>query len=118
MVGRSGVVLTVPPFPYSAGYDRLSKGLPISFRDSLDAQDRRHLHYGEVALRHGQLVTSGSVGYIMVVTGCGATPALARDAAYHRIEAVSVPNGRYRRDIAQRFIDGGGDRLRALGWLE
>jgi phosphoribosylamine--glycine ligase len=112
-----GVVLTVPPFPYSVGDDRLSKGVPISFRDSLDAQDRRHLHYGEVALRHGQLVTSGSVGYIMVVTGCGATPALARDAAYRRMEAVSVPNGRYRRDIAQRFIDGGGDRLRALGWL-
>jgi phosphoribosylamine--glycine ligase len=112
-----GVVLTVPPFPYAAGYDRLSKGLPILFRDALDAEDRRHLHYGEMAVRDGQLVTSGNVGYIMVVTGCGSTPALARAAAYRRIEAVCVPNGRYRRDIAQRFIDAEGDRLRAWGWL-
>lgn len=112
-----GVVLTVPPFPYASGYDQLSKGLPILFKPELAAADRRHLHYGEVALADGQLVTSGTVGYLMVVTGCGATPAAARAEAHRRIEAICVPNGRYRRDIGERFIAGEEDRLRAWGWL-
>jgi phosphoribosylamine--glycine ligase len=112
-----GVVLTVPPFPYATGYDRLSKGLPILLHDDLTEEDRAHLHYGEMALVGGQLVTSGSVGYVMVVTGCGATPADARAAAYRRIAGVCVPNGRYRRDIGERFIDHDAARLRAWGWL-
>src|ERR1019366_5208868 len=34
-----GVVLTVPPFPYPDGYERLSKGMPIVFRRDLDDAD-------------------------------------------------------------------------------
>ena len=54
-----GVVLTVPPFPYAAGYDKLSKGLPVTFRGNLDDEDREHVHLAEVASIDGQLVTSG-----------------------------------------------------------
>jgi phosphoribosylamine--glycine ligase len=122
-----GVVLTVPPFPYAAGYERLSKGLPILFHEGLTDDDRRHLHFGEVALaprdeteeegRGSQLVTSGVVGYAMVVTGCGLTVAAARAAAYARVDKVCLPNGRYRRDIGERFMAGDEARLEEWGWL-
>jgi phosphoribosylamine---glycine ligase len=112
-----GVVLTVPPFPYAAGYDRLSKGLPVVFRNDLDDGDRAHLHYGEVALVDRQLVTSGVAGYIMVVTGVGPTAAAARQQAYDRARKVCLVNGRYRDDIGERFINKDEARLRELGWL-
>lgn len=112
-----GVVMTVPPFPYSAGYEKLSKGLPITFRSDLHDEDRAHLHFAEVALSDGQLVTSGSVGYILVVTGRGETAAAARDDAYARVAKVGLLNGRYRDDIGARFIAYDQARLTALGWL-
>ena len=112
-----GVVLTVPPFPYSAGYDRLSRGMPVIFRRDLDQADRAHLHYGEVALRDGQLVTSGVAGYVMVVTGVGATVAAARGEVYGRVQKVCLVNGRYRDDIGERFMAGDEARLQSLGWL-
>ncbi len=73
-----GVVLTVPPFPYATDYERLSKGLPVILDPDLTEEDHRHLHFGEVAMDQEQLVTSGTVGYIMVVTGCGTTATAAR----------------------------------------
>lgn len=112
-----GVVLTVPPFPYAADYERLSKGLPILFRPDLDDDDHRHLHLGEVALKGGQLVTAGVVGYIMVVTGCGPTVGAARDAAYQRVAKVHLPNGRYRGDIGERFVLKDEALLESWGWL-
>lgn len=112
-----GVVLTVPPFPYAQGYAELGKGLPVIFRADLDDEDRRHLHLGEVALAEGQLVTAGLVGYVMVVTGRGATPEEARRDAYARVAKVHVPNLRYRTDIGARFIAEDRARLEALGWL-
>jgi phosphoribosylamine--glycine ligase len=112
-----GVVLTVPPFPYAANYDQLSKGLPVIFRGDLTDDDRAHLHYGEVALSNGELVTSGSVGYVMVVTGCGDDASAARDAAYRRVAKVSLPNGRYRHDIGERFVARDHARLSAVGWM-
>ena len=112
-----GVVLTVPPFPYAQGYAELSKGLPISLRSDLDAEDRRHLHFGEVALEEGQLVTAGILGYLLVVTGRGATVEQARAEAYGRVEKVSVPGMRYRNDIGARFLAEDHARLESLGWL-
>jgi phosphoribosylamine--glycine ligase len=112
-----GVVLTVPPFPYSAGYEKLSKGLPVLFRATLSDLDRSHLHLGEVALDGEQLVTSGSVGYIMVVTGRGPTAVSARSAAYERVAKVCLTNGRYRTDIGNQFLAYDQERLTALGWL-
>jgi phosphoribosylamine---glycine ligase len=112
-----GVVLTVPPFPYPTDYARLSKGLPILFQPALDDGDRRHLHYGEVALDGEQLVTSGTIGYTMVVTGVGPSVAAARASAYARLAKVHVPNARYRVDIGERFIAGDEARLIAWGWL-
>ena len=113
-----GVVLTVPSFPYSDGYAELGKGMPICFRDSLSIVDADSLHYGEVAIRNGQLVTAGMIGYIMVVTGLGESVDEARRASYNRVEKVVIPNCRYRNDIGLRLIDRDFDTMKRLGWLE
>jgi Phosphoribosylamine-glycine ligase len=113
-----GVVLTVPPFPYSDGYQELGKGMPICFRDSLTDSDRDALHYGEVAMNNGHLVTAGMIGYIMVVTGRGETVLAARREAYDRVKKVVIPNCRYRDDIGVRFINEDHSRMRQLGLLD
>ncbi len=110
-----GVVLTVPPFPYEYGYAELSKGMPIFLGPELSARDRAHLHFGEVEMSTRGLVTSGSLGYIMVVTGRGARIEDAQADAYHRVRNVVIPNMRYRNDIGESMRVDGLDRLRALG---
>jgi len=112
-----GVVLTVPSFPYSRGYADLGKGMPICFRETLTSADRDSLHYGEVALQNGQLVTSGTVGYIMVVTGLGESVEQARRDAYGRVDKIVIPNCRYRNDIGMRLIEKDYATMQQLGWL-
>lgn len=113
-----GVVLSVPPFPYEYGYAQLSRGAPIFFRDGLSADQRARLYYGEVAMSGEQLVTDGSLGYVMVATGCGADAAEARAAAYPLANKVVVPNLRYRNDIGERFLRQDAALLRRLGYLD
>ncbi len=108
-----GVVLTTPPFPYTRKQVDEPVGLPVLF-DGFDAEDRRHVHYGEVGLEGGQLVTSGLYGWTMVVTGIAPTVAAARDAAYARTARIAIPNVRYRLDIGERLIDEDWARLEAL----
>lgn len=98
------VVLTVPPFPYPHGYEQLSKGVPVLFRDTLTEADREALHFAEVAMDGEHLVTAGSVGYVMVVTGRGPTVEAARADAYTRCQKVVIPNCRYRLDIGEQFL--------------
>jgi phosphoribosylamine--glycine ligase len=112
-----GVVLTVPPFPYPDGYERLSKGVPICFRKELGADDKEALYFGEVRLDAGRLVTAGQIGYIMVATGRGDTIHDARAAAYERAAKVVIPNVRYRIDIGATFARDR-DELARLGWLD
>jgi phosphoribosylamine---glycine ligase len=112
-----GIVLTVPPFPYPDGYERLSKGMPICFRRDLDAADRAALHYGEVRIDAGQLVTAGQIGYVMVVTGSGPTIDEARARAYARVEKVVIPNVRYRIDIGATYDSHERAELVRMGWL-
>jgi phosphoribosylamine--glycine ligase len=113
-----GVVLTVPPFPYHHGYDELGKGQMIHLPPDLTAEERhRHIHFGEVALEHGALVTAGQVGYVMVVTGNGATIPDARAAAYGLARRIAIPNMRYRDDIGAAVHAHGLAELARLGWL-
>ena len=98
-----GVVLTVPPFPYPDGYERLGKGSPVGFTD-LRPGDMDHFHLAEVAQREDGLVCSGQIGYPLVVTGTGIDAAAARDAAYARVRRVVIPDVRYRNDIGSAFI--------------
>ncbi len=100
-----GVVITVPPFPYAHGYDTLGKGRPICFTEDLDEADLQSMHYGEVDVRDGQLLTAGMIGYIMVVTGVAESIEGAREAAYSRVRKVVIPNSRYRNDIGVGLIE-------------
>jgi phosphoribosylamine---glycine ligase len=111
-----GIVITTPPFPYARTVVPEPVGLPVLF-EGLTGDDRRHLHYGEVGIRDGQLVTSGAYGWTMVATGAGATIGEARDRANRLAERVIIPNARYRRDIGDRLIAGDFERVAALGLL-
>jgi phosphoribosylamine---glycine ligase len=110
-----GVVITVPPFPYMHGYDSLGKGSPICFADDFEDADRDALHYGEVDMRSGELVTAGLIGYIMVVTGVAKSIEGARNAAYSRVQKVVIPNSRYRNDIGVRLMEHDLAEMRRLG---
>ena len=101
-----GIVITTPPFPYYREHVAEPIGLPVLFDDDLSPAERRNLHYGEVGLSGGVLVTSGASGYTLVVTGTGETIAAARDAANVLAGKIVVPNARYRSDIGQRLIQG------------
>lgn len=112
-----GVVITVPPFPYPDGYERLSKGAPIIVLDR-QADDDDHLHLAEVASREGALVCAGQIGYPLVVTGTGRDAQSARDAAYARVQRVIIPDMRYRHDIGEAFIARDRQTLCAWGYLD
>lgn len=108
-----GVTLTLPPFPYAEGYEKLSKGLPVFFRDDITQSDRDNLHYGEVEMKDGTLLASGEMGYLMVATGRGLTVEAARENAYATTQKIVVPNLRYRTDIGSRFAT---DSARLKSW--
>ena len=110
--------MTTPPFPYSRLAIPEAVGLPVLFDETLTSKDRRHLHYGEVGLKDGQLVTSGAYGWTMVVTGVGNTVREARDRANALADRVTIPNARYRRDIGDRLIGGDLSRIEKLGFLD
>lgn len=112
-----GVVLTVPPFPYRFGYAEISKGLPILFHSALTDAQLGRLSMCEVAMRDGQLITSGSTGCLMVATGTGTTVRDAQAEAYALARRVIVPNLRYRTDIGDAFVVSGAATLRELGYL-
>jgi phosphoribosylamine--glycine ligase len=112
-----GIVLTVPPFPYHHGYDELGKGTPICLPADLTDDERAHLHFAEVGLDGDQLVTTGLVGYTMVVTGRGAAIEEAQRAAYALAGKVALPNVRYRNDIGDALRAHGLAELTRLGWL-
>jgi phosphoribosylamine---glycine ligase len=112
-----GVVLTTPPFPYAAADGHSPLGMPIAFRGPLGTSERRHLHYGEVAMVGGQLSIAGPSGYVLVATGCGEDIADARRSAYGLLHRVVVPNGRFRTDIGERLLGGEAAMLQRLGYL-
>jgi phosphoribosylamine--glycine ligase len=113
-----GIVVTTPPFPYSRDMVLVPVGLPVLFDGDLSPDELRHVHYGEVALQNGMLVTSGASGYTLVVTGMGQTIEAARDAANVLANKVIVANARYRRDIGARLIAGEFAKVEALGLLD
>jgi phosphoribosylamine--glycine ligase len=110
-----GVVLTTPPFPYSRKEIAEPVGLPILIPDGFTPEDQRHVHFGEVGLSEGQLVTSGLYGWTMVVTGTGPTIRCAQRAAYARAAPIAIPNVRYRLDIGDRLIAGQYAQMGAMG---
>ena len=113
-----GIVLTTPPFPYTRKDIAEPVGLPVLFDGPLDAQDRANLHYGEVGLDDGALVTSGLYGWTMVVTGVDATIVAAKERTYRLADRVFVPNLRFRRDIGDKLIAGDLAKIEAMGHFD
>jgi phosphoribosylamine---glycine ligase len=113
----AGVVLTTPPFPYSRPDVQLPVGMPILFDNNISEEERRHIHYGEVGLENGRLVTSGAYGWTMVVTGVGPSVLTARDRANQLAGRIHIPNVRYRRDIGERLHASDWARIERLGLL-
>ena len=110
-----GVVMTTRPFPHIRTTTPEPIGLPILFQGALTAEDRANLHYGEVGLEEGELVTAGYHGWTLVVTGTGASVPAAQAAAYGLADRVVVPNVRYRRDIGAKLVAGQLDALESWG---
>ena len=110
----AGVVMTTPPFPYARPDVNVPVGLPVLFDPELTEGDLRHIHYGEVGLQNGQLVTSGAYGWTLVLTGVGPTVAEAQQRANRLAGRVSIPNVRYRRDIGDKLINGDLRRIESL----
>jgi phosphoribosylamine--glycine ligase len=113
----AGVVLTVPPFPYDQTVPPAPRGLPIHFRRNLSDEERRHLHFSEVAMKSGRLVTAGITGQVMVATGRAAMAEDACARAYDLAGQVVVPNLRYRLDIGERFLRRDRAEMVGLGLL-
>ncbi len=99
-----GVLLTVPSFPQGDRYGEMSKGLPVLFRAQPSAEDWRHMHFSDMEMSNGQLLTGGELGALMIVAGRGETVELAQERAYARCRNVVVPGLRYRTDIGDRFL--------------
>jgi len=112
-----GLVLTVPPFPYQQGYSEISKGVPIFLDEGMSSAERAAIAFSEVELRQGDLITSGTCGYLGVATGRGATVGAARRQALHLARQVYVPNLRYRNDIGVQVSDKQLEQLREWGYL-
>lgn len=112
-----GVVLNVPPFPYSYGYELLSKGLPILFQPSITESEQRQLHFNEVAKQSDNLVTSGVIGNVATAVGIGETIETARKHTYNLAEKVILPNIRYRQDIGVSLITGEMQQLIDWGYI-
>jgi phosphoribosylamine---glycine ligase len=93
-------------------------GFPVLFEGELTGEQRRNLHYCELGLEDGELVTSGLYGWAMVVTGVGETISLAQRRANELADRVLIPNVRYRRDIGARLIAGDYARVERLGLLD
>jgi phosphoribosylamine--glycine ligase len=113
-----GIVLTTPPFPYSRQQVDEAVGLPILVDPALGAEDRRHIHWGEVGTAAGRLVTSGLYGWTAVVTGTGATIEEARKHSLRRARGLTIPDVRYRLDIGERLVRGDLAELVRWGWID
>ena len=113
-----GIVLTLPPFPYPRPQVEEPVGLPVLFDGELTEADRTNLHYCELGLENGELVTSGMYGWAMVVTGVGDSIASAQQRANSLADRVLIPNVRYRRDIGDRLMAGDYARVEKLCLLD
>jgi phosphoribosylamine--glycine ligase len=113
-----GIVLTTPPFPYNRKLVDENVGAPIFFDSPLDDAEMAHLHYGEVGLAGGQLVTAGCYGWTMVVTGAGDSIAAAAQGSLDLARKVHVANVRYRQDIGANLMARDFARVERLGLLD
>ena len=119
-----GIVVSVaiPPFPYKVhAYDQYMKGVEIFFKGRLSNAEMDRIHFEEVSVkgknsRHRYCI-AGSNGYVLYVSGHGATVQMARDQAYSLIDKIVIPKMFYRTDIGMGFIERDRALLGQWGYL-
>jgi phosphoribosylamine---glycine ligase len=90
-------VVAAPPFP-CAGYETLSKGMPVFLPEDPDALE--HIHFFEIRREpDGAYVTAGTHGYCFVVTDVAPTPEEAGRRVLRRIESIHGVPWLYRSDL-------------------
>lgn len=107
------VLIALPPFPFyqHVGQERpLPQGLQVHFRENPDAEELRHYHPEELRMLHDKSGretwhTCSDTGYIMHVSGMGATVEEAREQVYRRIGNIVIPKMFYRSDIGVRYLE-------------
>lgn len=109
-----GVVIAVPPFPFkdNDAFRKYSEDATILFKKPAT----EGMHIGDVKLVEGDWRLAGVSGYVLVVTGSGATMEEARKQAYQRIKNIMIPNMFYRTDIGAKWSEDG-DKLRTWGYI-
>jgi phosphoribosylamine--glycine ligase len=112
-----GIVMTTRPFPYVRTFVPEPIGLPIIFEGALSELDRKNIHFGEMGLIDGELVTAGYHGWTMVVTGTGHSIEEAQTEAYRLAARVVIPNVRYRNDIGMKLVAADFSEVERLGLL-
>lgn len=118
------VLVALTPFPFSpvSRPRPLPMGLRIHFRDYPDEAELYHFHPEEVIVvqdEQGREAwhTCSDTGYIMHVSGMGATVEEARDLVYQRINNMVIPKMFYRQDIGMRFLRQDRALLTQWGWM-
>lgn len=112
-----GVVVTVPPFPYTRSQIAEPVGIPVQFSPPLSEKELQHVHLGEVKRERSMLVTAGIYGWTMVVTGLGASITAAQRQAYGLLDKLVLVNCRYRLDIGSGVRDADLALIDELGLL-
>ncbi|MEK7172659.1 MAG: phosphoribosylglycinamide synthetase C domain-containing protein [Patescibacteria group bacterium] len=119
-----GIVVSVaiPPFPYKAISNKFyAKDAKILFKKQLSEQEWDSIHFEEVSLKEAgrkkQYQIAGSNGYILYVTGFGATLQKARKQAYNLIDKIVIPKMFYRTDIGAKFLATDQKLLKKWGWI-
>jgi phosphoribosylamine--glycine ligase len=119
------VLIALPPFPFYQCVERerpLPPGLHIHFRDEPDEGELRHFHPEEVKVHRNEQGretwrTCSDTGYVMHVSGLGATVEEARTTVYRRIGNIVIPKMFYRSDIGVRFLERDRALLERWGYL-
>jgi phosphoribosylamine--glycine ligase len=94
-----GVVLPIPPYPYSHAKTEEIIGVPIW---GVTPAIEERVHLAQAMTDKGQLATAGA--YVLICTGTGDTVQKARAAAYRVVGRVEMPvSPPYRIDIAERL---------------
>lgn len=103
----TGVVVTIPDFPYSHMSRKEVSGYPVW---GITSENRFNVHPCEMKLGEGyvdgkkqpMMVTAGD--YILVGSGTGTTVRSASDRAYRLLDQLEIPNSpMYRTDIGCRL---------------
>lgn len=106
-----GVVLALPPYPFSAGKSDETVGVPVwGVTPSIEGR----LHFCNVAVGDAPEIGGGKVGvdrnlvtagsYVMVATGAGESIVKARAQAHRAIDRLTIPASPFHRnDIGSRL---------------